>query len=240
MSTKHPSRVPRVSSGTEFLIDRYKPSRSVNQFGYDQLYVGNANLDLSVQGTLFESTRALFYSIARGIRSSFLLPSSQPKLYHTLNFCFWFLTASDFEVLASFLIRLEEGSVDVPMEASDIGVETGRAVARASSILGPSVGLFSPPPGVTRGRPVFRKVVVSKHHRQISLSALAVRRSRQFHVRSVSSPTRPSSPEVIKLEEEEEEALAAGHRAPRDPRVKGWIRDFGAALIMSFDLELSG
>lgn len=35
-------------------------------------------------------------------------------------------------------------------------------------------------------------------------------------------------------------SLGAGRRAPRDPRVKGWIRDFRVSLTKSFDLELSG
>lgn len=52
------------------------------------------------------------------------------------------------EAPASFLVRLEKGSTEVPMEASDVRVETEGAEAPASSNLGPSVGPSLPPPGV--------------------------------------------------------------------------------------------
>lgn len=62
--------------------------------------------------------------------ASFLLLPLRPKLYHTLNFYCWFLTASGFEVLALVLMRLEEESADVLMEALDVGAETKRAEAQ--------------------------------------------------------------------------------------------------------------
>src|SRR4051812_15580574 len=69
----------------ECWIEPYTPSRFARQFGYDQLYVGSVNPDLSTRGTLLEGTRAWFYTIVGGTEASFSLPSSQHKLLCSMN-----------------------------------------------------------------------------------------------------------------------------------------------------------
>src|SRR3954470_3508824 len=105
----------------ECWIEPYTPSRFARQFGYDQLYVGNPNSDLAVQGTLLEGTRAWFYSIAGGTGATFLLPSSRPKLLCSLNFGCWFLAATGVEVPSSFLTNLGGEGADVQMRTSTVG-----------------------------------------------------------------------------------------------------------------------
>src|SRR4051812_36543134 len=108
----------------ECWIEPYTPSWFARQFRYDQLYVGNANPELGVRGTLFEGPRAWFYSIAGGTGTSFSLPSPQPKLLCSLNFGCWFYMATDIKVPSSFLINLGEGRIDVPLGMSDVGART--------------------------------------------------------------------------------------------------------------------
>src|SRR3954469_5728299 len=93
----------------ECWVEPYTPSRFARQFGYDQLYVGNPNLDLAAQGTLLEGARAWFYSIAGGTGVTFSLPSSQPKLLCSLNFGCWLLAATGVKVPSPFLTNLGEG-----------------------------------------------------------------------------------------------------------------------------------
>src|SRR4051812_29513033 len=105
----------------ECWIEPYTPSQFARQFGYDQLYVGNPNLDLTARGTLLEGARAWFYSIVGGTGATFLLPSSQPRLLCSVNFCCWFLAATSVEVPPSFLTNLGGGSTDMPTGAPDVG-----------------------------------------------------------------------------------------------------------------------
>src|SRR4051812_12937520 len=101
----------------ECWIEPYTPSRFARQFGYNQLYAGNLNSELTVRGTLLESARTWFYSIAGGTEVTFSLPSSQPKLLCSLNFGCWFLAATSVEVPLSFLTNLGEGGTDALAEA---------------------------------------------------------------------------------------------------------------------------
>src|SRR3954467_1588537 len=105
----------------ECWIEPYTPSRFARQFGYDQLYVGNPNSDLAVRGTLLEGARAWFYSIAGGIRATFLLPSSRHKLLCSLNFGCWFLAATGVGIPPLFLLHLGEGGTDTLMGAPEVG-----------------------------------------------------------------------------------------------------------------------
>src|SRR3954469_24682551 len=120
----------------ECWVEPYTPSRFARQFGYDQLYVGNPNLDLAAQGTLLEGARAWFYSIAGGTGVTFSLPSSQPKLACSLNFCCWFLTAINIKVPSSLLTGLEESSIDALIGASNFGTKASEVEGPASSRLG--------------------------------------------------------------------------------------------------------
>src|SRR4051812_13045594 len=108
----------------ECWIEPYTPSRFTRQFGYDQLYVGNPNSGLTIRGTLLEGARAWFYSIAGGTGNTFSLPSSQPRLVCSLNFCCWFSVATGVEVLPSFLINLGGDGTDVSTGALSFGIET--------------------------------------------------------------------------------------------------------------------
>src|SRR3954465_14593254 len=107
----------------ECWIEPYTPSRFARQFGYDQLYVGNPNSDLTAWGTLLEGARAWFYSVVGGTGITFSLPSLQPKLLCSLNFGCWFLAATGVGIPSSFLINLGEGGTDTLMGAPEVGAE---------------------------------------------------------------------------------------------------------------------
>ena len=121
----------------ECWIEPYTHSRFARQFGYDQLYVGNPNSDLTARGTLLEGARAWFYSVAGGTGVTFSLPSLQPKLLCSLNFGCWFLAATGIEVPPSFLTNLGEGGTDALARAPSFGVETSGVGEPASSNLSP-------------------------------------------------------------------------------------------------------
>ena len=70
------------------------PSRFARQFGYDQLYIGNPNADLSFSGNLFEGARAWYYSMAGGTKAIFSLPHKTPNCYTSLSFCTWYSLTS--------------------------------------------------------------------------------------------------------------------------------------------------
>lgn len=97
--------------GAYYLIGSYMSFLFAHQFGYGQLYVGNANPKLCAQCSLLDGVRAWFYSIARGTRYSFVLPPVNPRLHRSLSFCHWYLTAAQilgFEDLTSFMAYLEK------------------------------------------------------------------------------------------------------------------------------------
>src|SRR3954466_14234995 len=108
----------------ECWIEPYTPSRFARQFGYNQLYIGNPNLDLIVRGTLFEGARAWFYSIAGGTGVTFSLPSLQPNLLCSLNFDCWFLATTSVGIPPSFLPNLGEDGTDMSMGAPEVDAET--------------------------------------------------------------------------------------------------------------------
>lgn len=85
--------------------------------------------------------------------------------------------ASGSEVPTSFPIRLEEGSVDVPMEAFDEGSETVRVEAPVSTSSCLSVSPSSPPVRVPQGRRMLQKVIDLKPRCLPSPPALMHRRS---------------------------------------------------------------
>ena len=70
------------------------PSRFARQFGYDQLYVGNPNTDLSFSGNLFEGARTWYYSVTGGTKAIFSLSHKTPNCYTSLSFCTRYSLAS--------------------------------------------------------------------------------------------------------------------------------------------------
>jgi len=77
------------------MYDRpYMLSHFARQFGYDQLYIGNPNANLSFSKNLFEGARAWYYSIAEGTKAVFSLPHKTPNCYTSLSFCTWYSLAS--------------------------------------------------------------------------------------------------------------------------------------------------
>ena len=53
-------------SGDTCYLEPYVSSRFARQFGYDQLYVGNPNLNLAFMGSLIDGTRAWRFFTAGG------------------------------------------------------------------------------------------------------------------------------------------------------------------------------
>ena len=68
-------------------IEPYIPSHFARQFGYDQLYIGNPNANLSFKRNLFEGARAWNCSVAGGTKAVFSLPHKMPNCYTSLSFC---------------------------------------------------------------------------------------------------------------------------------------------------------
>ena len=64
----------------------YVPCQFTQQFGYDQLYVGNPNPSLRFCGNLFEGARAWYYSVAGGTGAIFTLPHKTPNSYASFRF----------------------------------------------------------------------------------------------------------------------------------------------------------
>src|SRR4051812_34650725 len=149
----------------ECWIEPYTPSRFACQFGYDQLYVGNANPELSTQGTLLEGARAWFYSIAGGTGALFPNPSSRPKLLCSLNFCCLFLMAINIEVPSLFLTGLGEGGTGAPMEASSVGAEASRGKMPTDLSPDPAISTLPSRTRLPRGRYHVWKMIVSKRRR---------------------------------------------------------------------------
>ena len=70
------------------------PSHFAQQFGYDQLYIGNPNASLCFTGNLFEGARTWYYGVAGGTKAIFSLPHKTPNCYTSLSFCTWNSLAS--------------------------------------------------------------------------------------------------------------------------------------------------
>ena len=62
------------------------------QFGYDQLYVGNPNLNLAFMGSLIDGARAWRFFIAGYTEARLRMPLRTPNLLMTLSFCQWYAT----------------------------------------------------------------------------------------------------------------------------------------------------
>jgi len=77
-------------SGDTCYLEPYVPSRFARQFGYDQLYVGNPNLDLAFMGSLIDGARAWRFFTARGTGARLRTPLRNPNLQMTLCFCQWY------------------------------------------------------------------------------------------------------------------------------------------------------
>ena len=79
------------------------PSHFAQQFGYEQLYVGNPNTGLRFSGNLFEGARAWYYTVAGGTRVVFSLPHRTPNYHTSLGFCTYFLASRmpDFRINTS-------------------------------------------------------------------------------------------------------------------------------------------
>jgi len=96
------------------------PSRFARQFGYDQLYIGNPNADLSFSGNLFEGARAWYYSVAGGTKTIFSLPHKMPNCYTSLSFCTWYSLASKMPVFGinTSYIKSIKASYETKLESN--------------------------------------------------------------------------------------------------------------------------
>jgi len=81
-------------SGDICYLEPYVPSRFARQFGYDQLYVGNPNLDLAFMGSLIDGARAWRFFTASGTGARLRTPLRDPNLLTTLCFCQWYTTSN--------------------------------------------------------------------------------------------------------------------------------------------------
>ena len=92
--------------GNFYTVEPYMPCRFARQFTYNQLYVGNPNLNFRLCENLFEGARALYYSIAGGIGPIFTLSHKTPNSYIILGFCAWYFIANKvpgFRINTSFI-----------------------------------------------------------------------------------------------------------------------------------------
>ena len=75
-------------------MEPYVPSRFARQFGYDQLYVGNPNLNLAFMGSLIDGARAWRFFITGCTGARLRTPLRAPNLLMTLCFCQWYATSN--------------------------------------------------------------------------------------------------------------------------------------------------
>jgi len=68
------------------MYDRTLHAESLRQFGYDQLYVGNPNIELCFSGNLFKGARVWYYSVAGGTRAVFQSTSQDAELLYKPQF----------------------------------------------------------------------------------------------------------------------------------------------------------
>lgn len=216
--------------GVYCLIEPYMPFCFAHQFGYDQLYDGNANPELCTWSSQFDCARAGFYSVARGTRASFVPPFLHPKFHRSLNFCRWYSTASQasgFELLISFMAHLDrksrhgEGSVgrprclDASIESPDVGVDVSKIEKLMGLDPSPLVdshheGLTAldysrPQLGVSLGSHRPSLLNLKKHRAEVTPQVLWRNgRFRYFRQGLASFPAHLSMPEVIELDEVEE------------------------------------
>ena len=61
-------------SGDTCYLEPYVPSRFARQFGYDQLYVGNPNTNLTFMGSLIDGAHAWRYFIAGCTEARLCMP----------------------------------------------------------------------------------------------------------------------------------------------------------------------
>ncbi|ONK72006.1 uncharacterized protein A4U43_C04F14670 [Asparagus officinalis] len=73
----------------------YLPCRFANQFGYDQIYVGNPNQRLQTRGGLVDGARAWLWNITGCTGAKFSLPGVERKLELTFLQCRWLLAANE-------------------------------------------------------------------------------------------------------------------------------------------------
>ena len=81
-------------SGNTCYLEPYVPSWFACQFGYDQLYIGNPNTNLSFMGSLIDGARAWRYFIAGCTEAQLCMSLRTPNLLMTLGFCQWYRTSS--------------------------------------------------------------------------------------------------------------------------------------------------
>jgi len=74
-------------SGDTCYLEPYVPSRFARQFGYDQLYVGNPNLNLAFLGSLIDGVHAWRFFIAGCTGARLRMPLRNPSLLMTMCFC---------------------------------------------------------------------------------------------------------------------------------------------------------
>lgn len=168
-----------------------------------------------------------------------------------------------FQLKLLLLVLTRFGHGDTPFISSMLNWDRHRGAPKAGSERantkadsGPDVpiGLSTSSVGTTRGKFVYKKMIVSRPSQQtatprskrcrlLSPPAQALRRSGRVTRKSTASPTSASSPVIIEdeeEEEEEEEVSDTGCGASEGPPTHQWVTDFVRALLLSFKSELSG
>jgi len=75
-------------------LEPYVISRFARQFRYDQLYVGNPNLNLAFMGSLIDGACAWRFFIAGCTEARLRMLLRTPNLLTTLSFCQWYATSN--------------------------------------------------------------------------------------------------------------------------------------------------
>ena len=86
MAGQHLTFSPGVQERRYLLLRVVRPQPFVRQFGYDQLYVGNLNINLAVMGSLIDGACAWRYFITSCTEARLCMPLRTPNLLMTLGF----------------------------------------------------------------------------------------------------------------------------------------------------------
>lgn len=99
-------------NGNNCTFEPYLPSHFVRQFGYDQLYVGNATPGLGNSGGLIDGVRGWRYFIMGYTGATFTLPAPELawRLLHSFAqfYCYINQFSKDFDVRTSFRKSVEK------------------------------------------------------------------------------------------------------------------------------------
>jgi len=81
-------------SGDICYLEPYVPCRFARQFGYDQLYVGNPNINLAFMGSLIDGARAWRYFVTSYTEARLCMSLRTANLLMTLGFYQWYKTSN--------------------------------------------------------------------------------------------------------------------------------------------------